>query len=377
MTTVDFPVGKVVGPSDLVGREPAIQDLTARLMGGQSILIAGPRRIGKTSVASEVLRRLKEQGHPTGIVDFFSVSSKKEFAEALADSCLSNLTGLSRSLNDLRQWIKGHSPGSSSIKGKLGPVFEVALTIAGPAKEKDDEALLLSALDIPRQVAAKAGRKFVVCLDEFQEITRVGADVLKPMRSAITRQEDVVYLFLGSQESLLRDLFVKKNEPFYRFAVEWNLPPVSTADWEEYLARKYGSLGVMVDPVALRHVVETSGGHPLDTMLLANEVLHLARETGSASVSLDLVRVAFERTMVALTLAFEETWRTLGLSAQRSLKKIVRGESLYAGEPRSHPTDVKRGLEDLLGRGILLRVGKGRYLFQERMFEEYIRRLLN
>ena len=81
--------------------------------------------------------------------------------------------------------------------------------------------------------------------------------------------------------------------------------------------------------------------------------------------------------MVALTLAFEETWRTLGLSAQRSLKKIVRGESLYAGEPRSDPTDVKRGLEDLLGRGILLRVGKGRYLFQERMFEEYIRRLLN
>lgn len=84
MTTVDFPVGKVVGPSDLVGREPAIQDLTARLMGGQSILVAGPRRIGKTSVASEVLRRLKEQGHPTGIVDLFSISSKKEFAEALA-----------------------------------------------------------------------------------------------------------------------------------------------------------------------------------------------------------------------------------------------------------------------------------------------------
>jgi hypothetical protein len=158
--------------------------------------------------------------------------------------------------------------------------------------------------------------------------------------------------------------------------VEWALPPVPAADWEAYLARKYGSAGVMVDPVALRHMVQLSGGHPLDTMLLGNEVLHLARETQPEPVGFDLVRVAFERTMTALSLAFEETWRTLGVSAQRSLKKIVRGESLYVGEPKPHPTDVRRGLEDLTGRGILLRVGKGRYLFQEKMFEEFVRRLI-
>lgn len=94
----------------------------------------------------------------------------------------------------------------------------------------------MSALDLSRQIAARTGRKFIVCLDEFQDITRLEANILKQMRSVITRQEEVVYLFLGSQESLLRNLFVKRNEPFYRFAAEWTLPPVPAADWEEYLA---------------------------------------------------------------------------------------------------------------------------------------------
>ena len=57
-----FPVGRVAGPDDVVDREPFIDLIVHELISGQSVMIAGPRRIGKTSVAYEILRRLEQKG---------------------------------------------------------------------------------------------------------------------------------------------------------------------------------------------------------------------------------------------------------------------------------------------------------------------------
>src|SRR5260221_237498 len=57
-----FPLGGPVPAADLVGREGYIRRAAARLGDGNHILIAGPRRIGKTSVMLEILRRLRRKG---------------------------------------------------------------------------------------------------------------------------------------------------------------------------------------------------------------------------------------------------------------------------------------------------------------------------
>src|SRR5256712_12770977 len=64
-----FPVGGPVPASDLVGREGYLRRLVERLEDGQHVLIAGPRRIGKTSLLLEALRRLRRKGHHTAYVD--------------------------------------------------------------------------------------------------------------------------------------------------------------------------------------------------------------------------------------------------------------------------------------------------------------------
>src|SRR5256885_12836563 len=64
-----FPLGGPVPAADLVGREGYIRRATARLADGNHILIAGPRRIGKTSVMLEILRRLRGRGGHTAYGD--------------------------------------------------------------------------------------------------------------------------------------------------------------------------------------------------------------------------------------------------------------------------------------------------------------------
>lgn len=65
-----------------------------RLADGQSVMLSGPRRIGKTSIAYEVIRRLKQKGFYTASVDFFRISDRRELAVSLIDACLENRTGI-------------------------------------------------------------------------------------------------------------------------------------------------------------------------------------------------------------------------------------------------------------------------------------------
>src|SRR5881409_213416 len=64
-----FPVGGPVPAADLVGREAYLRRLVDRLEDGNHVLVAGPRRIGKTSIILEALRRLKRRGAHTAYVD--------------------------------------------------------------------------------------------------------------------------------------------------------------------------------------------------------------------------------------------------------------------------------------------------------------------
>lgn len=113
MTGKLFPVGGPVSREDVVDREEFIEHLLMRLSEGQSVMLAGPRRIGKTSLAFEVLRRLEERGFYTAAVDLFRVGSKRDFATALIESCLANCLGK-------RSFLRSLGEGVKKLAGSLG-----------------------------------------------------------------------------------------------------------------------------------------------------------------------------------------------------------------------------------------------------------------
>ncbi|HHX95128.1 MAG TPA: ATP-binding protein, partial [Clostridia bacterium] len=51
MPTKFFPLGGPVPGEDIVGRDDLLMSLEMRLSEGQSVMLASPRRTGKTSIA--------------------------------------------------------------------------------------------------------------------------------------------------------------------------------------------------------------------------------------------------------------------------------------------------------------------------------------
>src|SRR5438132_1147622 len=181
-----FPVGGPVPSSDLVGRETYIRRIAERLEDGQHVLLAGPRRIGKTSLILEVLRRLRRRGAFTAYVDCLGATDVRGLGEQLVDALLANVSGVERSFEQAKAIAAGMRP---TMKVRYEHV-ELALDLA---REKNAQRFFEGALDLPRTMAARAGKRVVVVFDEFQAAGRLGPRVFDVMRARFQAQRGVAF----------------------------------------------------------------------------------------------------------------------------------------------------------------------------------------
>jgi AAA+ ATPase superfamily predicted ATPase len=374
-----FPLGGPVPAADLVGREGYIRRAAARLADGNHILIAGPRRIGKTSVMLEILRRLRRKGLHTAYVDCMGATDIRGLGERLADAVLENVSGAERSFEHAKAVAAGMRP---TVKVRYEHV-ELALELA---REKNANRFFDGALDLPRALAARTGKRVVVAFDEFQAAGQLGPRVFDLMRTRFQAQRAASYAFLGSEEGILEQLFSGKGRAFYRFALPLDLADaaghrfgIDPDDWLSYIRQKLTERKVTVTDAEVDRILDATGGHPQDTMQVCAGLYYLMRDAGLRAVSADAVGVAIEQSLRELERPFALHWADLGKGKylQQVAKRVAHGAVLYASDgagavPRA---EVLRALAALRSRGLVSHLSRGRYEFVEPLFGEYVRRL--
>jgi hypothetical protein len=104
------------------------------------------------------------------------------------------------------------------------------------------------------------------------------------------------------------------------------------------------------------------------------------RDAAARCVSSVFVEVAYEQAMRELERPFALHWTELGSHKylQQVAKRIAHKAVLYAADAEGGAVprpEVLRALAALQERGLVTRLGRGRYDFVEPMFGEYVRRL--
>ena len=365
-----FPLGGPVSKRDIVDREDFLVSLGTRLSEGQSIMLAGPRRIGKTSLALEVLRRLKTKESYVAFVDLFRYNTKRELAMAIIDACLENRSGLSKTTAALKDGLK-RITGGAKLTAK---VQDLELEFGLPSESRSEDELFNYALQLPEILATRDKKHIVLVFDEFQEVIRIaGEDTLKVMRSYFQMQEGVAYLFLGSKEGMMNTIFGDKRQAFYRFATILPIPSIPTVAWKEYLSHKYTEQKIIVNDSSLSQILDMSGGHPQDTMLLCSEVYYALLEAGEEKMTLDFVRIGYTRALLTLSPVFDELLDELGKTSnvRHVLTCIAKGLRIYSGN-NSNPNEIKRAVDILIAKAVIEKSSRGSYYFVEPMLKNYL-----
>src|ERR687890_2707214 len=97
-----FPSDSPIPASQLIGRRDDVREIATRLEAGTHLIVAGPRRTGKTSVCEAAQSRARRRGAYTAKVDLFRVSDAAELAEALAAAVIANRSATHRALRRAR-----------------------------------------------------------------------------------------------------------------------------------------------------------------------------------------------------------------------------------------------------------------------------------
>jgi hypothetical protein len=365
-----FPVGGPVSEKDIVDREDFIASIQNRLSDGQSIMLAGPRRIGKTSIAHEVMRRLKSLECYTASVDFFRLADKREFATSLISACLENRSGIRRSFDLLKDNAKNIAGFTKLTLGFKDLEFKLDFL-----KDKPDENELLEyALNLPEILASRDKKNLIVLFDEFQDASRVAGqvDIYKRMRSHFQHHKNVSYLFLGSKEGMMNTLFGNRREAFYRFAVILPIPSIPDSSWFDYISKKFADQDIEAGDGAVREILQKTGGHPQDTMLVCSEIYYALLEAKEKTLVSEYVQIGYSHAMLTLAQVYNEILDEIGgrNHAREVLKRLAVGGRAYI--KRDNPNEVKRVLDYLVTKAIIEKNGRGAYKFIEPMFREYI-----
>jgi hypothetical protein len=262
------------------------------------------------------------------------------------------------------------------LKGELGDGVEFAIT-PGWAAENPVRALDL-VLDLPERVARADDRRLVLFFDEFQELAserRPYGDpdlVTKRMRAAFQRSPSVSFLFAGSLEHVMRDLFAPSHRAFSGFGSFYRLRPIAHEDWAGGLLERFAADDCTIEPPALDRIVELGAGHPRATMRIAQQT-HLASILlDQREIGLDLVQLGYDAALKSDLPTMEQTVehiRRLHKNALQVVRALARGEPV----PRRLPPAIRdRVLKLLLRAGIVEHAARGDWRIVDPLFQAYL-----
>jgi hypothetical protein len=376
-----FPTDSPVPAGQLIGRSDDIAEMKTRLEAGTHLIVAGPRRTGKTSVCEAALSRLARRGAYTAKLDLFRLSDAGELAEALAAAVIGNRSAAHRALRRARSAGRAALSAAQAravlkMVGELGEGVELALT-PGLAAQDPERALDL-ALELPERVAVADGKRLILFFDEFQELASARKPYGDPeavtnrMRAVFQRSTSVSYLFAGSIEHVMRDLFAPSRRAFSGFGSFYSLRPIEAGEWRAGLAARFAEDDCTVADAALGRIVDLGGGHPRATMRIAQQAHVASLELDTREIGLDLVQLGFERALEGDRPTMEQVVERIRLLHKHGL---LIARTVAAGHPmprRVQPGARDRVLKLLRDAGILEHESHGRWRVIDPLLRHYL-----
>jgi uncharacterized protein len=379
-----FPTDMPIPASQMIGRREDVREVATTLLGGANVVIAGPRRTGKTSVCDAAMGEVEKHGCYVVSIDLFRIASAAEFAEVLVARTISNRSGLRRLVHQARRAgrVIADAAGTSAVvksKAQLGEELEIAFQPGLAAR--DPERYLDYALALPGQIAKADGKSVVVFFDEFQEVAGAKQpygdpdQLTKRMRAIFQRSDEVNYLFAGSIEHLMRDLFTPTHRALSQFGGFHELRPIDAESWMEGLRERFEADDCDVAVGALERLVELGELHPRATMLIAQKAHLSAVLLDTHLIDASVVEQGYLAALQSDRPSHEQTIeriRRLHKLGLEIVRRVARSESVYAGLSRGA---VRRALEELRDAAIIESYGRGDWRVTNPLFRRYLRDL--
>jgi len=330
-----FKFGTIVEQDYFTDRVSETDMLKRKLDGENHLILISPRRFGKSSLVHKVL---SEMNRPNITVNMQQVLNVQDFSALLLKEIFKLYP-----LEKIRHFMTNFRVFPQISTNAMTGTFEVSLMPG----TKDDVALedsfaLLEKVSTP-------DNRLIVVLDEFQEILAIKKGLDKQLRSIIQKQQGLNYIFLGSQESMMTEIFEKKKSPFYHFGQLLHLNRIPENDFRQYIFERLpqeNGVSLIVD-----EILNFTHCHPYYTQQLSSQVWEMMTYDHIVD---DVVEKAVGQLVQEHDLDFERLWNSLNRTDRGVLRDMASGKNPMT--QRMDPTSTTySAIKRLLKSGLLIK----------------------
>ncbi len=313
-------------------RKKETEVIMKALQNERNIVLISPRRIGKTGLIHHVFENISKQEPETHCfyLDINATRNLSQFIQLLAKTVI------------------GKVPNQS--EESLKHIFEYL---------KQSE------------------KRIYIAIDEFQQIAEYPEDGTEALlRSYIQFLPNVYFIFAGSKQHMMTDMFLSAKRPFYQSSQILNLPLINQDEYHHFANRWMGTRNLTMDPDTFAYLYNKVDGQTWYIQDILNRLYQNGKEITTAEiddVTLELVNeqeVAFVNYYDSLT---DNQAALLSAIAQDKAVTSILSQDFISRHNLPAASSVSLALKTLINREFIYKYN-GSYIIYDRFFGMWLRK---
>ena len=361
-----------VDPIYFCDRTQETKDLISALKNGRNVTLMSPCRMGKMGLIFNVFHQLQaEQDVVCFYIDIFSTKSLESFVKTLASAVVGKLdTPLQRAEGFVQRFFQG-----------LRLTFTTDIFTGNPQVELDFQPEQAeTTLEQIFAYLVQSKKECYIAIDEFQQILEYPEkNVEALLRSYVQFCPNVHFIFSGSKQHLMLDIFSSAKRPFFQSTEKMNLYSIDESAYYDFASYWMKKKNIELSKDIFHSLYQQFDGH---TWYL-QYVLNVLYSDSQSEVTKEDLRNIICRIVQREKEAFQVIYNQL-TDNQVSLLKAIAKEGIVKAINASEfikkyrlkgSSSVNKALEYLIKNEIVYHTSEG-YIVYNRFFAIWLSSLV-
>ena len=347
-----FQYGVLVDNEYFTDRVDELKEVQLSLNSANHLILISPRRFGKSSLVAKVV---KASGRPCVSLNMQNVLSVEDFSSKILREIF-RLYPMERIRHLMSHFRIIPTISTNPVTNVIDVSFQPVV---------NNLVLLEDAMALLEKVSIE-GKKLIVVFDEFQEILNIRKGLDKQLRSIMQEQHNLNYILLGSQESMMTEIFERKKSPFYHFGKLMRLDKIPYDDFRNYISSRLpledkANLNAIVD-----EILSFTNLHPYYTQQLSAEVWDMLTHDNPTD---GVVTASIRKILRTHDLDYERLWLNFNRTDRSIMLNLSKRVNPMQNRQMATSTSYS-AIKRLMKSGYIIRVND--YEIEDPFFKEWI-----
>lgn len=366
-----FPLVGYNGPAYFCDRKRELAALKSAIVNGRNVALIARRRIGKSSLL-EHLRYYLESSKPASkvlYIDLIKSSTLQDLFKLLAAELVAK-----RKKGFLAKFSEVEVMSRLKMTVSLNPMTQLP-DLSFQLREAQTTQSLSALLD---WIASE--KNVVIIMDEFQQVLSYPEENAEGyLRSEMMRLPGVRFIFSGSDQHLMSEMFQSHARPFFNSTQMMGLEPIDGKDYAEFIRQHFKNFKRLISDDSIEFILSVSERETFAVQKICNAVF----ASGVSFLTLPLVKEIFVKVLQEQQ-PYYENIRTLLRSSSVQFKLLramanervltePTGKEFMAKNSFTNSSSILKALKAVESTGLISRIsveGKGMgYYINDALFK--------